>query len=58
MTMPADAVARPAWTRELSWWLADNFVYGLFPLALAACLAGLVLPGPRPARPGRDRRQL
>jgi len=40
VTMPADAVARAAWTRELGWWLADNFPYSLFPATLAACLAG------------------
>ncbi len=40
VTMPSDAVARAAWMRELSWWLVDNFAYGLFPATLAACLAG------------------
>src|SRR5262249_7690109 len=45
VTMPADMVTRPGWARELSWWLADNFVYGLFPLTLALCLAGWLLQG-------------
>src|SRR5205823_5238369 len=45
VTMPADTVARAAWTRELSWWLVDNFVYGLLPLTLAACLAGWFFRG-------------
>jgi uncharacterized membrane protein YgcG len=50
VTMLADAVARAAWTRELAWWLVDNFAYGLFPVTLAACLAswffwGRDLPG-------------
>jgi uncharacterized membrane protein YgcG len=45
VTMPAHAVARAAWTRELWWWLVDNFPYGLFPLALAACLAGWYFRG-------------
>ncbi len=40
VTMPSDAVPRAAWSRELSWWLVDNFAYGLFPATLAACLAG------------------
>jgi uncharacterized membrane protein YgcG len=39
VTMPADAVARASWMRELLWWFVDNFPYGLFPAALAACLA-------------------
>src|SRR5262249_31439582 len=39
LTMPADAVARAAWTREFAWWLTDNFPYALFPAILACCLA-------------------
>jgi hypothetical protein len=40
ITMPADAVTHAGWMHELSWWLADNFPYGVFPLTLAGCLAG------------------
>src|SRR5262249_40565384 len=40
VTMPADAVARPGWARELGWWLTDNFVYGIVLATLAVCLAG------------------
>jgi uncharacterized membrane protein YgcG len=45
VTMPADVVARAAWTRELAWWLTDNFPYLLFPATLALCLAGWFFRG-------------
>lgn len=45
ITMPADAVTRASWMREASWWLADNFPYGLFPATVAACFAGWFLLG-------------
>ncbi len=50
VTMPADAVARPGWSKELRWWLVDNFPYAVFPAALAGCVLawyfrGRDLPG-------------
>lgn len=36
--MPADAVVEPSLGTRLLWWLSDNFVYGLIPATLAACL--------------------
>jgi uncharacterized membrane protein len=36
--MPADAVSEPTWWTRCNWWLGDNFIYGLIPLTLAACL--------------------
>jgi uncharacterized membrane protein YgcG len=36
IAMPAASVARPSLASRLGWWLADNFVYGLIPLGLAA----------------------
>jgi hypothetical protein len=40
VTMPGNAVERLGWARALAWWLTDNFIYGIFPAVLAACLAG------------------
>ena len=37
ISMPADAVAKPGWSKEISWWLADNFPYAVFPATLAVC---------------------
>ena len=45
VTMPADAVARPGWARELGWWLTDNFVYGIVLVTLSICLAGWYFQG-------------
>ena len=50
VTMPADAVTPPGRLREIGWWLADNFVYGLIPLVLGLCggawfFLGRDLPG-------------
>ncbi len=45
VSMPGDAVAWPSWWREASWWLRDNFVYALFPLAIAVCWTGWFLRG-------------
>ena len=50
VSMPGDVVARPGLLRQIAWWLADNFVYGLIPIVLAACVAawyfrGRDLPG-------------
>ena len=50
ISMPSDAVARPGWVKELSWWLVDNFPYAIFPATLAFCffswfLRGRDLPG-------------
>jgi len=45
VSIPGDAVARPSWWREASWWLRDNFVYALLPLAIAVCWAGWFLRG-------------
>ena len=45
VTMPVDAVARAGWMREFSWWLVDNFPYGVFPATLAACFAGWFFRG-------------
>ena len=50
ISMPADAVSRPGWVKELSWWLIDNFPYSVFPATLALCLLtwffrGRDLPG-------------
>ncbi len=39
VAVPGSAVERPTALTRLGWWLADNFVYGLFPAGLAACLA-------------------
>lgn len=36
--MPKDAVLEPSLGTRWLWWLSDNFIYGLIPLALAACL--------------------
>jgi uncharacterized membrane protein YgcG len=50
VSMPANAVARPGWWKEFTWWLTDNFLYALFPATLAMCfltwfLRGRDLPG-------------
>jgi uncharacterized protein (TIGR04222 family) len=50
IAVPDSAVQRPSWQVRLGWWLADNFVYGLLPLGLAACFGlwyafGRDLPG-------------
>src|SRR5262249_23153418 len=50
VSTPGDVVARPGVMRQVSWWLADNFTYGLIPIALVACAAawffrGRDLPG-------------
>ena len=45
IVMPSDAVARPGWTKRLSWWLVDNFPYGVFPATLAACFLAWYLQG-------------
>ncbi len=37
ISMPADAVARPGWSKEITWWLVDNFPYAVFPATLALC---------------------
>ena len=31
ISMPADAVDQPGWWKEITWWLADNFPYAVFP---------------------------
>ena len=50
ISMPSDAVARPGWAKELSWWVVNNFPYAIFPATLAFCffswfLRGRDLPG-------------
>ena len=50
ISMPSDAIARPGWAKELSWWLVDNFPYAIFPATLAFCffswfVRGRDLPG-------------
>jgi hypothetical protein len=50
VSMPGDIVARPGLMRQVSWWLMDNFPYGLIPIALVSCVAawffrGRDLPG-------------
>jgi hypothetical protein len=50
ISMPSDAVVRPGWAKELSWWVVDNFPYAIFPATLAFCffswfLRGRDLPG-------------
>ena len=50
VAMPSDAVDRPGWTKELFWWLEDNFPYAVFPGTLAVCclawfFRGRDLPG-------------
>ena len=50
ITMPADAVRPAGAVLRLSWWLADNFVYGLVILTLVVCygvwyLLGRDVPG-------------
>ncbi|WP_165251341.1 DUF2207 domain-containing protein [Paludisphaera soli] len=37
VTMPADAVARPGFWRELRWWAVDNFPYIVFPITAGLC---------------------
>ena len=48
--MPSDAVTKPGWWKEFTWWLTDNFAYAVFPASLTACLLswfflGRDLPG-------------
>jgi uncharacterized membrane protein len=45
VAVPADVVKRPSFWAELRWWLADNFVYALVPLGLAAFFASWFLRG-------------
>ncbi|MGZ3469998.1 MAG: DUF2207 domain-containing protein [Isosphaeraceae bacterium] len=50
ISMPADAIAQPGWRKAISWWLADNFPYAVFPATLAGCFffwffRGRDLPG-------------
>ncbi len=50
VSMPGGIVARPSLVRRISWWLMDNFPYGLIPIVLVTCVAawffrGRDLPG-------------
>jgi uncharacterized protein (TIGR04222 family) len=45
ISMPADAVLRPGWGKELTWWLTDNFPYAVFPATLAACFLAWFVRG-------------
>ncbi|MBV8488618.1 MAG: DUF2207 domain-containing protein [Planctomycetaceae bacterium] len=45
ISMPADAVLRPGWSKELTWWLTDNFPYLVFPATLAACFLAWFVRG-------------
>ena len=52
ISMPADAVERPGWRKEISWWLADNFPYAVFPATLAGCFFSWFLRGRDPPGTG------
>jgi len=43
--MPADAVTKPGWMKEMTWWLLDNFPYAVFPATLAFCFLAWFLRG-------------
>ena len=58
ISMPSDAVARPGWWKELSWWLADNFPYAVFPATLAVCFFSWFFRGRDLPGHGDDRGQL
>ena len=45
VAMPESAVLKPSFLSQLTWWLADNFVYGLIPLGLVAALSAWNLRG-------------
>jgi uncharacterized membrane protein YgcG len=45
ISMPADAVAKPGWWKEFTWWLTDNFPYFVFPATLAFCFLSWFLRG-------------
>jgi uncharacterized membrane protein YgcG len=50
ISLPSNALTKPGWWKEFSWWLTDNFSYAVFPATLALCFfswffRGRDLPG-------------